>query len=357
MLVPTLMLCSEDSMQPEATGMDHLHDVKRRLLREAVQENAGTRPRPGPRSRQGARRVRRTWRQHILPMLVPAILLTLSYVLSSVPEDRRGLAYLVALVPPRLSADQVSTPQHTLPAPAPVDLGVFPLGIKRIVLDPGHGGEDAGAVTPLGTVEKDVTLDIGQRLRRLLERAAFEVFMTRETDTTVPLAQRAVLANTRGADLFVSIHANWFPTPEASGTETYYLGPTDNSHARQLAALENRHSGYALGDYRRLLDHVYLDVRRAESHRLASAIQQELARFLYRVNPTLVNRGVKMAPFLVLVATKMPAVLVEVSYLSNQEEARLLAVPEYRQRIAQALFQGVRAYAETLNNHATKKGS
>jgi N-acetylmuramoyl-L-alanine amidase len=209
----------------------------------------------------------------------------------------------------------------------------------------------------LGTAEKDVTLDIGQRLRRLLERASFEVFMTREADETMPLARRAALANTKGADLFVSIHANWFATPEARGAETYYLGPTDNPRARQLATLENRHSGYALGDYHRLLESVYLDVRRTESHQLASTIQQELTRMLRKVTPTPIDRGVKMAPFLVLVATNMPAVLVEVSYLSNEEEARLLATPEHRQRLAQALFQGIRAYADTFNHHATKKGS
>jgi N-acetylmuramoyl-L-alanine amidase len=293
----------------------------------------------------------------MLSVGVPVMLLLLSTLLSLVPDERRGLVYLITSGTPRLVVDQANTPQPTLPAPTLVDLRLFPLGVRRIVLDPGHGGEDAGAVTPLGTAEKDVTLDIGLRLRRLLERAAFEVFMTREVDETVPLAHRAVLANGRNADLFVSIHANWFPTPEARGAETYYLGPTDDPRARQLVAVENRHSGYALGDYRQLLESVYLDVRRTESHQLASVIQQELARILPKGTPPLLNRGVKMAPFLVLVATKMPAVLAEVSYLSNQEEARLLTTPEYRQRIAQALFQGIRAYADTLNHHATKKGS
>lgn len=337
--------------------MDHLYDIKRRLLRAAVQENAGTKRQPVPPPPWGGRWAGRIWRQSLLSVGVPVLLLLLSSLLSVVPDDRRGLVYLVTPGTPRPATDQANTPQPTLPAPTLVDLRLFPLGVRRIVLDPGHGGDDAGAVTLLGTAEKDVTLDIGQRLRRLLERASFEVFMTREADETVPLAQRAILANTRGADLFVSIHANWFPTPETRGVETYYLGPTDNPQARQLATLENRHSGYALGDYHRLLESVYLDVRRTESRQLASTIQQELTRMLHKVTPTPINRGVKMAPFLVLVATKMPAILAEVSYLSNQEEARLLATPEYRQRIAQALFQGIRTYADTLNPHATKKGS
>jgi N-acetylmuramoyl-L-alanine amidase len=236
-------------------------------------------------------------------------------------------------------------------------LRVFPLSVKRIVLDPGHGGVDAGAVTPFGVVEKDVTLDIGQRLRRLLERAAFEVVMTRGVDETVPLTQRVALANAASADLFVSIHVNSFATPQVRGAEVYYLGPTSDPQALQLAAVENRHSGYSLGDYRRLLERVYLDVRRAESYQLAQAIQQELTKLLRRVDMALGARNVKMAPFLVLVTTKMPAILAEVAYLSNEEEARLLATPEYRQRLAQALFQGIRTYTDTLNTHATKKGS
>jgi N-acetylmuramoyl-L-alanine amidase len=355
--VPTFALYNEDSMRPEATGMVHVHDIKRRLLQEAVQENAGRRPPPVPGPRQKRRPVVRSWPQRVLAVVLPVILLLVAYGLSMVPEAQRGLASLAVLVPPRPAVQHDSLSPDALPAPSAVDWRVFPLGVRRIVLDPGHGGEDAGAVAPLGIVEKDVTLDIGQRLRRLLEQASFEVVMTREVDETVPLAQRAVLANTRGADVFVSIHANWFPMSVARGAETYYLGPTDNPQALQLAALENRHSGYSLGDYRRLLESVYLEVRRAESYQLASAIQHELARSLHKFNPTLRNRGVKMAPFLVLVATSMPAVLAEVAYLSNHKEARLLATPEYRQRIAQALFQGIRAYADTLNQHATKKGS
>jgi N-acetylmuramoyl-L-alanine amidase len=344
-------------MEPEATGMVHLHDIKRRLLREAVHENAGTMPPPVPQRLPERRRSGRSWGQRVLLVVLPVILLTLSYVLAMVPEDRRGLVYLTTLVTPRPAGFQENTRQPPLPAPAPVDLRVFPLRVKRIVLDPGHGGVDAGAVTPSGVVEKDITLDIGQRLRRLLERAAFEVVMTRGVDETVPLTQRVALANAAGADLFVSIHVNSFATSQARGAEVYYLGPTSDPQALQLAAVENRHSGYSLGDYHRLLERVYLDVRRAESYQLANAIQQELTKLLRRVDTALGPRNVKMAPFLVLVATKMPAILAEVAYLSNAEEARLLATPEYRQRLAQALFQGIRTYTGTLNTHATKKGS
>jgi N-acetylmuramoyl-L-alanine amidase len=241
-------------------------------------------------------------------------------------------------------------------APTSIDFQVFPLTIRKIAIDPGHGGEDGGAVTALGLLEKDITLDIARRLRRLLEQNAFEVLMTRQRDETVSLAQRAVQANASGADLFISIHVNSFKTPEVRGPETYYLGPTDDPHTLQLAALENRPSGYSLGEYRRLLEGVYLDVRRMQSSLLATTMQQALHRTQRDVAATLPSRGVKMAPFLVLVTTQMPAILIEVAYLSNAEEAQLLATPEYRQRIAQAMWQGIRAYAASLNRSA-KKGS
>jgi N-acetylmuramoyl-L-alanine amidase len=240
--------------------------------------------------------------------------------------------------------------------PTSIDFQVFPLTVRKIAIDPGHGGEDGGAVTALGLLEKDITLDIARRLRRLLEQSAFEVLMTRQRDETVSLAQRAAQANAGGADLFLSIHVNSFTTPEAHGPETYYLGPTDDPRTLQLAALENRPSGYSLGEYRQLLESVYLDVRRTQSRLLATTMQQELYRTRRAVAATLPSRGVKMAPFLVLVTTQMPAILIEVAYLSNAEEAQLLATPEYRQRIAQAMWQGIRAYTASLNRSA-KKGS
>jgi N-acetylmuramoyl-L-alanine amidase len=248
-------------------------------------------------------------------------------------------------------------PETDMPATAPtsIDFQVFPLTIRKIAIDPGHGGEDGGAVA-FGFVEKDITLDIAQRLRRLLEQGAFEVLMTRERDEVVSLARRAERANSGGADLFVSIHANWFKNAEARGPETYYLGPTDDPHTLQLAALENRASGYSLGEYRQLLESVYLDVRRTQSRLFARAVQQELDQAQQAMAEPLPSRGVKMAPFLVLVTTQMPAILTEIAYLSNDAEAQLLATPEYRQRIAHALFQGIRAYAATLNRSA-KKGS
>ena len=178
--------------------------------------------------------------------------------------------------------------------------------------------------------------------------------MTREKDETVPLTQRTALANAQGADLFVSIHINAMEGRQIRGVETYYLGPTSDPFALQLAAHENQESGYSLADFRRLLDGIHLHVKREESRRFAEATNGALFSSLQAVNPALSNRGVKTAPFVVLITTEMPAILAEVSCLSNEDEARLLATTQYRQEIAQALARGIRAYTDALHRSARK---
>jgi N-acetylmuramoyl-L-alanine amidase len=231
---------------------------------------------------------------------------------------------------------------------------VFPLSVKRVVVDPGHGGEQLGAVSRSGMSEKDITLDIGLRLRRLMEEASFEVLMTRQTDQTVPLNARVAIANDRRADVFVSIHVNWLEARSQRPLETYYIGPTDDPQAVRLASLENRDSGYSLADYRHLLERVFIDERRDESRRLARTVHTELYTSLHGINPGLENRGVKMAPFVVLAGTQMPAILAEVSCLSNDDEVKLLKNADYREMIALALLNGVRSYANTLRGSPTK---
>lgn len=247
-------------------------------------------------------------------------------------------------------------PPPTFAAPPPINLSVVPLGVRTIVLDPGHGGKDAGTVAPQGVLEKDIVLDISKRLGELLEQSGLQVILTRPDDRSLSLAERAAFANHQKADLFVSIHLNWIEGGKIRGVETYHLGPTEDPHLLQLAARENQASGYSLADFRRLLDGIYLAVRQEESQRLANAVQGALFTTMRSFNPVLVNRGVKTAPFVVLAATEMPAILAEVSCLSNTEEATLLATPEYRQRIAQALFQGLHTYTQSLHSSA-KKGN
>ena len=231
--------------------------------------------------------------------------------------------------------------------PTPVDAAVFPLAVRKIALDPGHGGDSLGTRAPLGLVEKELTLDIAQRLRKLLEADSFEVVMTREQDRSVSLEERGLAANRDGADIFVSIHLNWIENREARGVETYYLGATDDPYLTRLAAAENRESGYSMADMRGLLDRIYADVRQDKSRTLAEVVQASLFRSLGKVNPGIENRGVKAAPFIVLLSTEMPAILAEVSCLSNEDEAALLTKPLYRQYIAEALAAGIRSYADT----------
>lgn len=232
---------------------------------------------------------------------------------------------------------------------ATLDRNVFPLGVRKIILDPGHGGKNTGTIAPSGLVEKTIALDISERLGELLQKADFEVGMTRTDDSFLSLEERAEFANSNEGDLFVSVHLNWIETQQVRGIETYYLGPTDDPYLTKLAANENQHSGYSLTNFRRMLDRVFADVRQDESQKLASSVQRSLYNSLRRVNPTLQNRGVKKAPFIVLTGTEMPAILAEVSCLSNKKEARLLMTPEYRQFIAEALSRGIASYARELN--------
>ena len=169
--------------------------------------------------------------------------------------------------------------------------------------------------------------------------------MTRESDRGVSLEQRGTLANRSGADIFVSIHLNWIQNRRSRGVETYYLGPTDDPYLTRLAASENLESGYSLADMRHLLDRIYAGVRQDKSRKLAEVVQGALFQSLAKLSPEVADRGVKAAPFIVLLSTEMPAILAEVSSMSNEEEARLLTKPLYRQYIAEALAKGIRAYA------------
>jgi N-acetylmuramoyl-L-alanine amidase len=255
---------------------------------------------------------------------------------------------------PVLNIDQ--TPESAAPLnPRPIDRAAIPLSVKRIVIDPGHGGEP-GALSESGAMEKEITLDIALRVRRLMAREPFEVLLTRQTDRLVPLDKRVAFANENKADLFVSIHVNWMEPRSIRALETYYVGPTDDPATLKLARRENKDSGYSLSDYKKILEKIYVDARHDESRVLAKTIQTQLYHVLKPANPAVENRGVKSAPFVVLIGTQMPAILAEIACLSNDDEAQLLTKADYRENIALALFQGIRAYAQSLNGPA-KKGS
>lgn len=368
--------------------------VKRRLLREVVSENvelkAGLPPRPRPR-----RRPRGSLALKVVGLLAaPAAVFASSLVLSGAVDFRgRPLAGPVEpvapdgrtaseMVGPRTEQEQedaaglraaagdpvppgggsgspgaAATPDPTLVSRS-LDGDVFPLAVRRIALDPGHGGSNVGTRTPGGLEEKFLTLDIARRVRETLEDYSFEVLMTREEDVGLTLQERATLANRQRADIFVSIHVNWFEGSRESGIETYYLGPTDDPFLTRLAASENVDSGHSLAEMRELLDRIYAGVRQDKSESLARQVHGALYRSLHRVNPKLRNRGVKTAPFLVLVDTEMPAVLAEVAALSSEAEAAMLEKPLYREYIADSLAAGIVAYAESKGSRAPKqKGS
>jgi N-acetylmuramoyl-L-alanine amidase len=214
-----------------------------------------------------------------------------------------------------------------------------------VVLDAGHGGAHVGTVSAAGLLEKDITLDLAQRSQRLLIERGFEVVMTRTDDAALSLKDRATTANQQRGDIFVSIHLNALEQAGGPGVETFYLGPSSHPELDAIAAAENQHSGYALADLRTLLDGIYVDARRDESKRLARTVQDAVWRRLRKTDPAMDDRGVKTAPFVVLVATEMPAILAEVSCLSDATEAERLGTAAHRQAIAEALVGGIQAFS------------
>jgi N-acetylmuramoyl-L-alanine amidase len=363
------------------------NSFKRRLLRAAVQENVDAAQGRWPRLHSQPRFTLPPWLGGSAALAVAFAFVALGYAVVTVPEDRvkvtdnlppvsafveTGASRSEPSAQPTMAVVDSAASVPTLPSPASETVAAhlplpepngaifkaLALPVKTILIDPGHGGDDPGAVAAHGVTEKAVALDISLRLRALLEAASFQVRMTREKDETLSLMRRVLLTNAEDADLFVSIHINWVEPRSARVVETYYLGPTNDSAALQLAGLENQPSGYSLTDFRRLLNGVYESVRREESRVFAEVMQSELVRGLRKTNPTLEHRAVKPAPFLVLLGASIPAVLTEVSCLSNKEEAALLSSPEYRQQIAQALFAGIRSYVENLyRTETTRKES
>ncbi|HEX6100301.1 MAG TPA: N-acetylmuramoyl-L-alanine amidase [Thermoanaerobaculia bacterium] len=320
----------------------NLNQVKRRVLQQAVEENLETIRGLPPRGiRRGNQRLR-LWLRRAPFVILPLTLAGSTYMMTNTPPPA------VHAAPAAMVASRPIAPQaaEAVNETERVTATAFPLAVRRVVLDAGHGGVDPGATAP-ELLEKEITLDIGRRLQTLLERDGFEVVPTRDADRTIALKERARVANESRSDIFVSIHVNaLIKHTEARGIETYYLGTTNDPKLTQLAAAENRVSGYSIADMRALLDGVYADARRDESFALAEAVQKNLFGTLRKSDPGLENWGVKRAPFLVLVATDMPAVLAEVGCISNEKEAALLRRPEYRQKIADALFLGIRGYAK-----------
>ena len=317
--------------------------VRRRLLRQAFVDNLDTIRGLPPRSARTSHRVFRIWLKRT-PLFFLFLLLAGSTYLASNPTPAHDTftPAKIVITRPRRPVAPASVIDSTR-----ISVSALPLSVHRVVIDAGHGGNDPGTTSPALLSEKDVTLDVARRLSALLEKRGFEVVRTRTDDRLIPLRERARLANQSDGDIFVSIHVNSIEQHTSEhGVETYYLGPTKDPSLTKLAADENRVSGYSVADLRKLLDGIYADARRDESQRLAGAIQQQLFTKLRTNDGGLENWGVKRAPFIVLVATEMPAILAEVGCMSNASEVARLQRAEYRQQIAEALFEGINAYSK-----------
>jgi N-acetylmuramoyl-L-alanine amidase len=259
-----------------------------------------------------------------------------------VPSEPAVLPKPVA--PPALAAKRNSNGDRTL-------IRALGLKIGRVVIDPGHGGHDQGSTGPGGLLEKDLVLDIAHRLGKLIEdRLGSEVIYTRDDDTFIPLESRTELANEKKADLFLSIHANSSPYPGVSGIETYYLNFASTRDAMDIASRENAGSQKSVHDLGDLIEKITRHDKAEESKDFAGKMQAALYSAAVRSNPSARNRGVKKAPFVVLIGATMPSILVEIGFVSNSREESLLKRSDHRQKLAEALYKGVARYAQTLSH-------
>jgi N-acetylmuramoyl-L-alanine amidase len=228
------------------------------------------------------------------------------------------------------------------------------LGLKigRIVIDAGHGGHDTGTIGPHGLMEKDLCLDVALRLGHLIEQKlpGAEVIYTRKDDTFIPLEQRTAIANEAKADLFISIHANSSHDHEARGIETYYLNFATSEESLEVATRENALSQEGLHDLQDLVKKIARNEKIEESKEFASDVQDSLTRRMQLVSQNEKNRGVKKAPFVVLIGANMPSILSEISFISNPSDEKLLRKGDQRQRVADGLYRGIAAYLDNLNS-------
>jgi len=228
------------------------------------------------------------------------------------------------------------------------------LGLKvgRIVIDPGHGGHDTGTIGPTGLMEKDLCLDVALRLGKIIRQRlpGAEVIFTREDDTYIPLEDRTSIANEAKADLFLSIHANSSQDHKARGIETYYLNLKGAPEDMEVAARENALAQGGVHDLQDLVTRIARNEKLEESREFAGDVQESLAKRLQKLSRYQKNRGVRKAPFVVLIGANMPSVLAEISFLSNPADEQLLKRPDARQRVAEGLYQGVASYLQGVNS-------
>jgi N-acetylmuramoyl-L-alanine amidase len=228
------------------------------------------------------------------------------------------------------------------------------LGLKvgRIVIDAGHGGHDTGTIGPSGLMEKDLCLDVALRLGKIIQQKlpSAEVVFTRADDTFIPLERRTEIANQAKADLFISIHANSSQDHHARGIETYYLNFTGSSDAMEVASRENALSANGVHDLQDIVKKIASNEKIEESRDLATMVQDSMSKRMENASRGEPNRGVRKAPFVVLIGADMPSVLAEISFLSNPGDEQWLKKPENRQRVADGLYHGIENYLQSTNS-------
>lgn len=264
---------------------------------------------------------------------------------------------VLALSPARVQRPE-APPAQSPEAPRAADVtaaGRFSLtralGLKleRVLIDAGHGGHDTGSIGRGGLLEKDVVLDIALRLGRLVEeRLAAEVIQTRTGDTFVPLEERTKIANERKADLMISIHCNSAPSSRVRGIETYYLNFTSDSWELGVAAFENAAASRSIHELEDLVSKIALEEKIEESRDLATRVQARLHAGVSKHSSSIRNRGVRKAPFVVLIGAEMPAVLAEIAFMSNRADEALLGKSSFRQEVAEHLYSAIADYASSL---------
>jgi N-acetylmuramoyl-L-alanine amidase len=227
------------------------------------------------------------------------------------------------------------------------------LGLKlgRVVIDAGHGGKDTGSIGPNGLLEKDLVLDVALRLGRLIaKQLGAEVVYTRSDDTFIPLGERTAIANRVKADLFISVHANSSSDSSATGVETYYFNLHGDKKATDVAMRENATDESAISDLNDLLKKAVLQTKLEESKEFAQKVNDSLTASAIKMNSNAHDRGVRKAPFVVLIGASMPSILAEIGFVSNPHDEKLLKRNDQRERIAEALLKGVTEYANSLSH-------
>jgi N-acetylmuramoyl-L-alanine amidase len=265
-------------------------------------------------------------------------------------KDARGKSAKNASSKPDLvKAPSVPTPTRDGQATLTRALG---LKIGRIVIDAGHGGHDTGTIGPTGLMEKDLCLDVALRLGKIIQQKlpGADVVYTRPDDTFVPLEERTRIANEAKADLFISIHANSSHDGQARGIETYYLNLKGSAEAMEVAARENASSSDGIHDLEDIVKRIARTEKIDESKEFARDVQESLSRNVQKSNRLIKDRGVRKAPFVVLIGADMPSILTEISFLSNPSDEQMLKKPDQRQRVAEGIYQGVAGYLQSLNS-------